>query len=114
MIVYYFCACRILMIYRTVYRVVEFVDGWGGKVNKTQWYFSTSPFATLALAVWNPNQILTAVVFDGIMISLAMLTLNAFHPGVFLRVSDYPVPTNSEDLSLDGHPKTGNVVMREV
>ncbi|KAH8991588.1 RTA1-domain-containing protein, partial [Lactarius akahatsu] len=51
------------IVVRTIYRVIEFVDGWNGKVNTTQWYF---------------------VVFDGIMISLAMLTLNAFHPGVYL------------------------------
>ncbi len=104
------------MIYRTVYRVIEFVDGWNGKINTTQWYFGKWPFVTLALAARNPNQIFTAVVFDGIMITLAMLTLNAFHPGIFLRESDYlsPSPANSEGLTLADHPKTGNGEMREV
>ncbi|KAH9057048.1 RTA1-domain-containing protein [Lactarius deliciosus] len=81
------------IVVRTIYRVIEFVDGWNGKVNTTQWYF---------------------VVFDGIMISLAMLTLNAFHPGVYLRTSDYLVPTSSEGLTSADHPKTGNGEMRQV
>lgn len=81
------------IVVRTIYRVIEFVDGWNGKVNTTQWYF---------------------VEFDGIMISLAMLTLNAFHPGVYLRTSDYLVPPGSEGLALADHPKTGNSEMRRV
>ena len=47
------------------------------------------------------------------MISLAMLTLNAFHPGNFLRESDYPSATTSEDPLAD-YPKTGNAEMRAV
>ncbi|KAI9433908.1 RTA1 like protein-domain-containing protein [Lactarius indigo] len=106
-IVYCACAAEFLIRYahdrpvrwaafilvRTVYRVIEFVDGWNGKVNTTQWYF---------------------VVFDGIMISLAMLTLNAFHPGVYLRTSDYAVPTSFEGLALADHSKTGNSEVRQV
>ena len=57
---------------------------------------------------------LIAVVFDGVMITLAMLTLNVFHPGMFLRESDYPLPTTSEDPSLADYPKTGNGEMRAV
>ncbi|KAI9451626.1 RTA1-like protein [Lactarius psammicola] len=83
----------IFIVIRTIYRVIEFVDGWNGKINSTQWYF---------------------IVFDGIMITLAMLTLNAFHPGVFLRESDFLVPTNSEDHALADHHKTGNGEMRGV
>jgi hypothetical protein len=30
------------MACRTIYRVVEFEDGWNGKVNSTQWFFSKS------------------------------------------------------------------------
>ena len=49
------------------------------------------------------------------MISLAMLTLNTFHPGIFLRASDYPLPTaTSEDPSLTEYPKTGTSEMRAV
>jgi hypothetical protein len=46
------------------------------------------------------------------MITLAMLALNIFHPGVFLQESDYPLPTNSD---MAGRPKTaGNGEMRAV
>jgi hypothetical protein len=49
------------------------------------------------------------------MITLAMLTLNIFHPGVFLRQSDYPLSSaTSEDPSLADYPKTGNSEMRAV
>jgi len=48
------------------------------------------------------------------MIILAMLTLNIFHPGVFLRESDYPLLTNSEGLDVAGSPKSGNGEMRAV
>ncbi|KAH9057688.1 RTA1-domain-containing protein [Lactarius vividus] len=81
------------IVVRTIYRVIEFVDGWNGKVNTTQWYF---------------------VVFDGIMIALAMLTLNAFHPGVYLRTSDYLAPTSFDGLASVDHPKTSNGEMRQV
>jgi hypothetical protein len=30
------------MACRTIYRVIEFEDGWNGKVNSTQWFFSKS------------------------------------------------------------------------
>jgi hypothetical protein len=46
-----------------------------------------------------------AVAFDGVMITLAMWTMNIFHPGVFLRLSDHPYPTSSNDITPD---KTGN------
>lgn len=82
----------VFIFIRTVYRTIEFVGGWDGKVNTTQWYFN---------------------VFDGAMITLAMLTLNIFHPGIFLRESAYPSsPTDFEGLALAGHPKTGNGEMR--
>ncbi|KAN0141249.1 RTA1-like protein [Lactarius tabidus] len=91
---YAMSAMSIFILIRTIYRVVEFVGGWNGKVNTTQWLF---------------------LVFDGIMITLAMLTLNIFHPGVFLRQSDYPLSSaTSEDPSLADYPKTGNSEMRAV
>jgi len=75
------------------------------------WYVA---FAILAQSTRNPNEIFTVVVFDGIMITLAMLTLNAFHPGVFLRESDHPSTSNSESLVLADDNKTGNGEMRVV
>ncbi|KAH9977061.1 RTA1-like protein [Lactifluus volemus] len=74
----------IFIIIRTIFRTVAFVDGWRGKVNSTQWLF---------------------IVFDGVMIMLAMWTMNIFHPGVLLKKSDYPYPTNSKGTSPD---ETGN------
>jgi len=48
---------------RSVYRVVELSDGWGGRIIRTQVYFN---------------------VLDGGMITIAMYTLNVFHPGRLL------------------------------
>ncbi|KAH9977068.1 RTA1-domain-containing protein, partial [Lactifluus volemus] len=62
-----------LMVCRTIYRTSEFVGGWNGKINSTQWLF---------------------IVFDATMITLAMFTLNIFHPGVYFQKSDDPYPTN--------------------
>jgi len=93
---YALTAMTVFIVTRTLYRVVEFMGGRNGKVYTTEWYF---------------------LVFDGTMIALAMLTLNAFHPGVFLREYDYPSPTTSEDPLADyprDYPKTGNAEMRTV
>ncbi|KAH9961118.1 RTA1-like protein, partial [Russula dissimulans] len=64
----------------TIYRVVEFVSGWNGKVISTQWLFD---------------------VFDGTMIALAILTLNLFHPGIYLRGSDVLSLTSSEGIVVE-------------
>ncbi|KAJ3543830.1 hypothetical protein NM688_g5815 [Phlebia brevispora] len=55
-------ASGVLMI-RAVYRTIELADGWNGPVISTQVYFN---------------------VFDGAMVTLAMYTLNVFHPGRLL------------------------------
>jgi hypothetical protein len=67
----------ILIIIRTIYRLIEFKDGFHGKVISTQWLFN---------------------VFDGLMIVLAMFTLNLFHPGTYLgNRDDYTaVPLSNE------------------
>jgi len=49
---------------RSIYRTIELIDGWDGKIISTQWYFN---------------------VFDGAMIVLSMFTLNLFHPGLLLN-----------------------------
>ncbi|CAK5282093.1 unnamed protein product [Mycena citricolor] len=49
---------------RAVYRVIELADGWGGRIIHTQVYFN---------------------VLDGAMITLAIITLNVFHPGYLLE-----------------------------
>jgi len=40
-------------------------------------------------------------VFDGIMIVLAMYTLNIFHPGIYLRGEDFPSQTSSEGAVME-------------
>jgi len=62
------------ILIRTLYRVVEFADGWTGVVISTQWVFN---------------------VFDGTMIVLAIYTLNFFHPGIYLREGN-PSQTSSQ------------------
>ncbi len=52
------------VLIRSIYRTIEFANGWTGRIITTQAYFN---------------------VFDGAPIVLAMFTLNAFHPGWLLR-----------------------------
>jgi len=53
----------LVIFIRSVYRVIELADGWGGRIIHTERYFN---------------------VLDGAMIVIAMFTLNAFHPGRLL------------------------------
>ncbi|KAI0263770.1 RTA1 like protein-domain-containing protein [Gloeopeniophorella convolvens] len=53
-----------LIFIRSIYRTIELAEGRSGKVSKSQWAFD---------------------VFDAAMISSAMYTLNACHPGMLLR-----------------------------
>jgi hypothetical protein len=41
-----------------------------------------------------------ADVFDGTMIVLAMYTLNAFHPGIYLQAEAYPSQTSSDSEGM--------------
>jgi len=92
---YAMCIMTIFIVIRTIYRVVEFVNGWNGTVISTQWLFNA---------------------FDGAMIVLAMYTLNIFHPGIYLKESDYPSQTSSEGaiLPVDDRLKTSPPMMRSV
>jgi hypothetical protein len=47
----------------------------------------------------------SADVFDGTMITLAMWTLNVFHPGIYLRVDDHPFSAGIEGDVRDHHEK---------
>ncbi|KDQ59791.1 hypothetical protein JAAARDRAFT_127024 [Jaapia argillacea MUCL 33604] len=62
--------CTVTIFIRSVYRTVELTDGWNGRIISTQVYFN---------------------VLDGGMITIAMFTLNFFHPGRLL----VPLPSNS-------------------
>ncbi|KAI0692285.1 RTA1 like protein-domain-containing protein [Cytidiella melzeri] len=52
-----------LLFIRGVYRTIELADGWFGRIIATQVYYN---------------------VLDGAMVTLAMYTLNIFHPGILL------------------------------
>ncbi|EIM90022.1 RTA1-domain-containing protein [Stereum hirsutum FP-91666 SS1] len=66
------------LLIRSVYRTIELADGWNGTVITTQVYFN---------------------VFDGAMITLAMYTLNIFHPGFLL-----PQPTLTQKKTASEVP----------
>ncbi|KAF8578253.1 RTA1-domain-containing protein [Ramaria rubella] len=54
----------LFVLMRTVYRTIELIDGWTGRIITTEKYFN---------------------ILDGAPIVLAMITLNALHPVVLLR-----------------------------
>ncbi|KAJ8489801.1 hypothetical protein ONZ51_g2712 [Trametes cubensis] len=60
------CVSTALIYIRSIYRIIEFSDGYNGKIAHTQVLFN---------------------VFDGMMVTLAMYTLNAMHPGMLLRAT---------------------------
>ena len=63
-----------------MYRTIELIDGFDGKITQTQIYFSQSPLP-LSLRGDSPHCL---DIFDGAMIVLAMYTLNLLHPGWLL------------------------------
>jgi hypothetical protein len=87
------------MVSRTIYRVLEFIEGWEGKIMNTEWPFSTWSFVDFSsLELYNIITDNLEDVFDGTMIVLAIYTLNFFHPGIFLPFHDdsNPTPTGSD------------------
>ncbi|KZV70103.1 RTA1-domain-containing protein [Peniophora sp. CONT] len=66
----------VLLFIRSIYRTAELADGWDGIIINTEWPFD---------------------LFDGAMITIAMISLNVIHPGWFL------VP---EELTAEGALKT--------
>ncbi|KZS96024.1 RTA1-domain-containing protein [Sistotremastrum niveocremeum HHB9708] len=58
-----FAFSTLCILIRAIYRTIELADGWGGRIIDTQVYFN---------------------VLDGMMIVLAMVTLNVLHPGLLL------------------------------
>ncbi|KAJ6486972.1 RTA1-like protein [Mycena sanguinolenta] len=65
---------------RAVYRVIELSDGWTGRIIHTQVYFN---------------------VLDGMMITLAIITLNAAHPGRLQAPTATEKEADSSDEALD-------------
>lgn len=68
---------------RSVYRVIEFADGFNGSIAHTQVLFSKSILYSVHAIRCSSQRV--PDVFDGAMVTLAMYTLNAFHPGVLLK-----------------------------
>ena len=54
-------------------------------------------------------------VFDGAMITLAMLVLNVFHPGIYLQDPDHSTPsrTGLEEFILEDRLKTSPLMMMD-
>jgi len=74
-----------LLIYvRSVYRTIELVDGWNGRIIKNELYFNT---------------------MDGAMIAASMFCLNVLHPGLLLGPGNVPerkiVSLNSSTGTLE-------------
>lgn len=59
--------CTLCIFIRSVYRTVELANGWDGPVISTERYFD-----------W----------LDGGLVTLAIYTLNFFHPGIFVKQDD--------------------------
>lgn len=65
--IYAMAFCTLCIFIRSIYRTVELAGGWFGPVITTQRYFD-----------W----------LDGGMVTLAIYTLNFFHPGIWLNKAD--------------------------
>lgn len=72
-LIYAMSFCTLCIFIRSVYRTVELAGGWFGPVITTQRYFD-----------W----------LDGGMVTLAIYTLNFFHPGIWLNKN---VPTDRDE-----------------
>ncbi|KAH7912843.1 RTA1 like protein-domain-containing protein [Hygrophoropsis aurantiaca] len=66
---------------RAVYRTVELTDGWNGRIISTQVYFN---------------------VLDGGMVTLAIYTLNIFHPGFLILPIQRATKRSSSFAYIDG------------
>ncbi|KAJ8514337.1 hypothetical protein ONZ45_g8101 [Pleurotus djamor] len=65
----------VCLFIRAIYRTTELLEGWGGHSMSVEWYFN---------------------VFDGAMVTLALISFNFAHPGYFL----------SEENSRVEHPES--------
>lgn len=102
----------IVLLIRSIYRIVELAGGWDGKIIATQWLFSSSMPNNLLL----PQVliiVLLADTFDGSMIILATFTLNFLHPGRLLaeynRIQRVDVGTFGGKETTTGSPSTGSL-----
>jgi len=74
----------VMIFIRSIYRTAELSDGWNGRIITTQVYFN---------------------VLDGMVILLAIFTMNFFHPGYWMRTPFEDSPS-MDTLAMDGtYPK---------
>lgn len=71
----------LFLVIRTVYRTIELQDGWGGRIIAEEHLFNA---------------------LDGMPITVAMFTLNVFHPGllVFNKGREVPGARSTDDIAL--------------
>ncbi|KAG1809123.1 RTA1 like protein [Suillus subaureus] len=67
--------CTLCIFIRSVYRTVELANGWNGPVISTERYFD-----------W----------LDGGLVTLAIYTLNFFHPGILVKKDDHTAHTSQQ------------------
>jgi len=71
----------VFILIRSVYRTIELLDGWTGRIITTQLYFVCVFSKSICSAVLT----LLQNVLDGGAIVVAMFAINIFHPGFLLR-----------------------------
>ena len=76
-----FLAIVLIPQVRSVYRTIELVDGWNGRIIKNELYFN---------------------IMDGAMIVAAMFCLNELHPGRLLKPDSVPVKEIASISSSSG------------
>ncbi|KAI0778234.1 RTA1-domain-containing protein [Trametes elegans] len=74
----------LFLVIRSIYRMIELIDGFTGKIIQTEIWFN---------------------VFDGAMVVLAIYTLNVLHPGWLLEKIYAPSHTALKDLSPEQSPR---------
>jgi len=67
----------VCILIRSIYRTAELADGWNGTIITTEIYFD---------------------IFDAGMVTLAMFTMNFFHPGYFLKPSADETTTPAAEI----------------
>ncbi|KAG2078713.1 RTA1 like protein, partial [Suillus decipiens] len=78
LMLYAMAFCTLCIFIRSVYRTVELANGWNGPVISTERYFD-----------W----------LDGGMVTLAIYTLNFFHPGIFVKQDDHSAHSSQQTIN---------------
>ncbi|KAK6344301.1 hypothetical protein TWF696_007941 [Orbilia brochopaga] len=81
-------AATVFIFVRCVYRVAEMTQGWGGALMSNETYFLT---------------------LEGLMVILAVLVLNVFHPGICFEASYASRAVASKELGASGEMSTSDM-----